>query len=53
VATCQAAWDTFRAAMKTAGFPLHVLSRKHSDSIEIVSETVQPYVKSQRRRNRR
>jgi hypothetical protein len=52
-ATCQGAWDTFRAALKTAGYPIHVCSRLHNDSIEIVSCTVQPFLKTQRRRARR
>lgn len=30
VGTAQAAWDTFRAAMKTATFPLHIASYGHS-----------------------
>jgi hypothetical protein len=53
VTTAQAAWDTFRAAMKTAGYPMHVCSRLHNDSIEIVSTTCQSLLKTQRRRARR
>lgn len=52
-ATCQTNWDTFRANMKTAGFPLHVCSRLHNDSVEVSSITVQPFLKTQRRRTRR
>lgn len=53
VVAAQSAWSTFMSNMKTAGFPIHVLSRLHSTSTEIVSVQVQPFLKSQRRRARR
>jgi hypothetical protein len=53
VTTAQTAWDTFLTAMKAAGYPLHVCSRLHSDSIEVVSVTVRGYLNTQRRRARR
>jgi hypothetical protein len=53
VTSSQTAWDTFVAAMVAAGYPLHVCSRLHDDSVQMVSVTVQGNVKSQRRRNRR
>lgn len=53
ITAMQTAWETFRAAMKTAGFPIHVCSRLHSSSVETSSETVQPNCKTQRRRVRR
>jgi hypothetical protein len=53
VTAAQTAWSTFMAAVKAAGYPIHVLSRLHSTSTEIVSVTVEPYLKTQRRRTRR
>ena len=53
VATMQTAWGTFLTAMIAAGYPLHVASQLHGDSVQASSITVQPYVKTQRRRARR
>jgi hypothetical protein len=53
VAAVQTAWGTFLAAMVTAGYPMHVCSPLHSDSVQASSVTVQPYVKTQRRRAKR
>lgn len=53
VTAVQTGWAAFLTAMKAAGYPLHVCSRLHNDSIEVVSVTAQPYLKTQRRRTRR
>lgn len=49
----QTAWTTFMTDMKTAGFPIHVLSKKHSTSTEIASVTLQGFLRTQRRRSRK
>lgn len=52
-ALMQTAWGTFLSDMVTAGYPLHVCSKLHSDSIQVATTTVQAFLKTQRRRTRR
>jgi hypothetical protein len=53
VAAMQTAWGTFLSDMVTAGYPLHVCSKLHNDSVQAASITCRPYLKTQRRRSRR
>jgi len=53
VAAQQAAWTTFFAAMLADGFPIHVLSKLHTDSVEATEVQIQSFLKTQRRRSRR
>lgn len=53
VSAAQTAWSSFLADMVTAGYPPHVVSPLHGDSVQAVSYTVRPYLKTQRRRARR
>lgn len=53
VSAAQTAWSAFLADMVTAGYPPHVVSPLHGDSVQAVSYTVRPYLKTQRRRARR
>jgi hypothetical protein len=53
VTQAQTAWGTFLTGMLAAGWSLHVVSQKLGSSVASVSVTVQPYLKTQRRRARR